>query len=307
MKSTTTDDLEPGARTAFWSELVAACQPRLDCRYPGAAFDGTTICQRTGSYRLVEYWSGEVGYVQTAARARRDADEDYRFVLPLAGERRMRQDGRQRRFAPGTAILMTLTAPFELVEGPAAHGLMLTIPARELDRPSPLAAGLDLTTGLGRVARDMLTGLAGERDHLTAAGFDAVCDRIVELLRMLLAGDDRPDGPGHLAEVEAMVRRYARAHAADPDLTGAAMAQALGWSLRQVQLALQRAGTTPRELIREERLRLARERLLSPAHRHLPITDVAHAAGFSSASALSAAFRQRYGMSPRDLRATPGR
>jgi len=81
-----------------------------------------------------------------------------------------------------------------------------------------------------------------------------------------------------------------------------AMAQDLGWSLRQVQLALQRAGTTPRELIREERLRLVRDRLRNPLDRNVTITDLAHATGFSSASALSHAFRQRFGVSPRELR-----
>ncbi len=95
-----------------------------------------------------------------------------------------------------------------------------------------------------------------------------------------------------------MVRRYVREHAADPGLTGTSMAHALGWSLRQIQLALQRAGTTPRDLIREERLRLVRERLQCGDCEHLTITDLAFTSGFSSASALSTAFRQRYGVSP---------
>jgi AraC-like DNA-binding protein len=80
------------------------------------------------------------------------------------------------------------------------------------------------------------------------------------------------------------------------------MARALGWSLRQIQLALQHAGTTPRDLIREERLRLVRERLRCGDCERLTITDLAYASGFSSASALSTAFRQRFGVSPREMR-----
>ncbi|MGW0826057.1 helix-turn-helix transcriptional regulator [Streptomyces sp. NPDC002845] len=99
-----------------------------------------------------------------------------------------------------------------------------------------------------------------------------------------------------------MVRRYVRDHAADPALTGTSMARALGWSLRQVQLALQRAGTTPRDVIREERLRLVRDRLQCADCAHMTITDLAYASGFSSASAMSTAFRQRYGTSPREMR-----
>ncbi|MEJ8672801.1 helix-turn-helix domain-containing protein [Streptomyces sp. MS1.AVA.1] len=99
-----------------------------------------------------------------------------------------------------------------------------------------------------------------------------------------------------------MVRRHVRDHAAEPDLSGASMARALGWSLRQIQLALQHVGTTPRDLIREERLRLVRERLLRADCEHMTITDLAYASGFSSASAMSTAFRRRFGVSPREMR-----
>lgn len=178
----------------------------------------------------------------------------------------------------------------------------MTIPVAGVDVPfnltTPLAASLDLATGLGRVVHDMLTELIAQRHSVGQCHFDAVCDRIVELLCMLAVGDNRPDAPRHLAEVEAMIRRYARKHVADPDLTGASIAHALGWSLRHIQHALQQAGTTPRDLIREERLQLVKQRLHDPAYQHMSITDVAHASGFSSISALNSQYRQHYGILP---------
>ena len=114
----------------------------------------------------------------------------------------------------------------------SVRGIIFSIPAREIDGPlnrkSPLATGIDLTTGLGRVVGAMIESLSAERDSLTTTEFDAVSDRIVELLCMIAVGDDRPDSAGHLTEVEAMVRRYVREHAADPALTGTSMARALG-------------------------------------------------------------------------------
>ena len=80
------------------------------------------------------------------------------------------------------------------------------------------------------------------------------------------------------------------------------MAPELGWSLRQVQAVLKKAGTTPRELIREERLQLARRRLESRTHQNHTIASLAYAYGFRSASALSTAFRERFGVRPRDMR-----
>ncbi|WP_233526090.1 helix-turn-helix domain-containing protein [Actinomadura spongiicola] len=239
----------------------------------------------------------------------------YRFLMPVHGEMLMFRDGAEARLRPGTGGLVSPAAPVRVVPHRPSRAFVLTIPAHEVDgrlhgvvsRAAPLAADLDLSTGLGRVVADMVRAVGEERETLTARQFDAACDRITELLCIVVADFDdpngaRPSGPGHLAEVEAVVRRHVREHATDPGLTGAAMAQDLGWSLRQIQLALQRAGTTPRELIREERLRLVRDRLRNPLDGDVTITDLAHATGFSSASALSHAFRRRFGVSPRELR-----
>ncbi|MGW5418541.1 helix-turn-helix domain-containing protein [Actinomadura geliboluensis] len=255
---------------------------------------------RRDAYRLVLY---EEGRPDPGA-------EGYRFLLPLHGELLMLDGAREARLRPGTGGLVPPAAPLRVDRRRPGRALVLTIPAREMaGRPNVPAlpvTGIDLTAGLGRVVADMVRAVGEERDSLSEPQFDAACDRITELLCLLVAGRARPPASGHLAEVEAVVRRHVREHAADPGLTGTAMAQDLGWSLRQIQLALQRAGTTPRELIREERLRLVRDRLRDPLYRNVTITDLAHASGFSSASALSHAFRRRFGVSPRDLRRDAG-
>src|SRR5512139_746941 len=307
VECTTTGGLTAHERTEFWREHVSAYHCRLDCRYPGAGqFDGGTIRQCTEAYQLVDFWSEKIKYVRTAGQVRQDPDDAYRLVVPTKGAVLLRQGGVEAVLPTGSASLLTLNEPAEMEQWEASRAFIMTIPAREVDGPlnrsEPAIAGLDMTCGLGRVVGRLMATVSAERDHLSPAQFDAVCDRIVEMLCMLVTGDDRPDAPGHLAEVEAMVRRYVRAHATEPDLTGAAMAHELGWSLRQIQVALQRAGTTPRELIREERLRLVRDRLRNPAYRHMSITDLAHQSGFSSVSVLSTAFRQRFVVSPREVR-----
>ncbi|MFD2690630.1 helix-turn-helix domain-containing protein [Streptomyces phyllanthi] len=307
VESRTTRGVDPLERADFWSEHIGTYQSRMGFRYARPDnFRGETVRQRTGTYQLVKYASDAIEYSRTPRQVRQDPDEDYRLLLPVRGEIVLRQDGQEARLTPGTGTLVTFGEPFLCLQNADTQAFILTIPAHEvngpLNRRSPVAAGLDLTRGLGRIVNSMLNDLYEERDHLSDPQFDAVSDRVVELVCMLAAGDDRPDSPGHLGEVEAMVRRHVREHASDPGLTGTSMARALGWSLRQIQLALQRAGTTPRELIREERLRLVRDRLRCAECEHMTITDLAHASGFSSASTLSTAFRQRFGVSPREMR-----
>lgn len=307
VEALTTEELTPRERADFWTEQIGSYQSRMGFRYAQSEnFRGETVRQRTDTYQLVKYRSDEIEYTRTPRQVRQDPDEDYRLLLPMSGEIVLRQDGEEARLTAGTAALVTFASPFQCLQSDAIDAFIFTIPAREVDgrlnTRSPVASGLDLTTGLGRIVGSMLTGLHEEREHLTDPEFNAVSDRVVELVCMLTVGDDRPDAPGQLGEVEAMVRRYVRDHVADPNLTGTAVARALGWSLRQIQLALQNAGTTPRELIREERLRLVRDRLLCAECEHMTITDLAYSAGFSSASALSTAFRRRYGVSPRETR-----
>jgi len=307
VESHTTDGKDPRERADFWSEHIASYQSRMGYVYARTDnFRGATVRQRSDTYQLVRFESDAVEYSRTAQQVRQDPDEDYRLLLPLTGRITLRQQDQVARLAPGAGALVTFGSPFQCAQDASTLAYILTIPAREIDGPlnrkSPLAAGLDLTTGLGSVVGSMLKGLHEQRDALTDAQFDAVSDRVVELLCMLASGDDRPDSPGHLAEVEAMVRRHVRDHAADPGLSGASMAHTLGWSLRQIQLALQHVGTTPRDLIREERLRLVRGRLQCAECEHLTITELAYASGFSSASTMSTAFRRRFGVSPREMR-----
>jgi AraC-like DNA-binding protein len=307
VESATTEQLAPGEGADFWSEHVTSYQCEFDYGYVNRRdFRAGTIRQRSEMYQLVEFWSNEIVYRRTARQVRQDPDEDYRLLVPVAGELVIHQHDNVMGLAQGAGGALSMGSPLTVVQDSPAKALLMTIPSNAVTSPlnlsSPLATGFDMARGLGKVMRTMLTSLFEERDVISPAQFDAVCDRVVELLCMLVVGDDRPDAPGHLVEVEALIRRYARAHAADPGLTGTSIAHALGWSLRHVQHALQLVGTTPRDLIREERLQLVRQRLHDPAYRHMSITDLAYASGFSSISTFNPAFRQRFGGSPRDVR-----
>jgi AraC-like DNA-binding protein len=69
-----------------------------------------------------------------------------------------------------------------------------------------------------------------------------------------------------------------------------------------VQAVLQAEGTTARDLIRSQRLELARARLESPDWSDVTVADVASACGLSSHSLFAAAFRARYGTTPSSVR-----
>lgn len=309
VEQTTSADVPSRERADFYGELIRSYQGSIGVSCSRSeAFDWHMVRQRTSSYQIVRSRSSPFRVERTPLQIRRDPDPDYRFVLPLDGIVVIRQRGQQSGLAPGTGGVVGANLPTEYLVGEANEHIVMSIPQREiegrLNTSAVVAAEVDLSHGLGRVVSDGLIGLLAERAYIDGRQFDTACDRLLDLLCMAILGDDRADLPDHFADVEATIRQHVAAHAGDPALTGSTIARELGWSLRQVQLVLQRAGTTPRDLIRDERLRLVRQRLRSPAFDHLSIGAIAQLSGFMSLNSLGVAFRQRYGMSPRDFRHT---
>jgi AraC-like DNA-binding protein len=306
---TSTLDLDRRERAEFWTEHVRVNHCLFDYRFPsGEDFHGATQVQRARGFQLVEFWSDGIDYVRSVDQISRDPDDDYRLVIPYRGDLSIRKGGGSITLGRGRGGLFSTGTPFEMVHGDAVRAVVLTIPAVVADRArgfTPVAKTLDLGKGLGVVLDSIVRTLVSEREHFTANDFETACEHVVELTSAL-TGRAQPTPPETgLAAVEASVRRYVRLHSDLPGLNGEVIAHELGWSLRQVQLALQTGGTTPRELIREERLRQARRRLLDANLRNLSIAEVAFASGFSSLSNFGSAFHQRFGVSPRELRGTP--
>ncbi|ASR37237.1 hypothetical protein BAY61_22075 [Prauserella marina] len=304
VEDSSTGHVSPRERTDYWTDIVTGYHCALRMDYPERGdFRGRTLLQRTPAYQLVRWTSDEDLISRTRRSIRLDPDEDYRLVFPVAGQMTMRVPGQEVTMLPGQAGLTPMSQPFQLWQSTATEAIVLTLPRHEVDhrlgRDEPWVTGLDLGSGLGRIVRELIVGLIEERDAVDRHQFDAVCDRLVELICLLLLGDDV--GMSTLDEIGVAARRYAREHATDRGLDPHNLAAGLGWSLRQVQLALKASGTTPRKLIKDERLKVARE-LLTNNGRSLVIADLAHRLGFSSAAAFSNAFRERYGVRPRDIR-----
>lgn len=155
---------------------------------------------------------------------------------------------------------------------------------------------------MGRIVADLLGSLRGQARTIGGLDFDAAADRAVDLLCLAYGGALLPPVYETQDDLVATIRCFVRANAHDVSLTGAAVAAHLGWSLRQIQARLQRIGTTPSMLIREERLELARLRLQHHGWDHRTVANIARSSGFSNASTFSNAYRERFGERPTDTR-----
>ncbi len=298
VETVSTREVPATRRTTHWSDTVTAFQGPHAYGYPSPErFHARATRQRTPRYQLVTW---HIEHEQTISRTRGQIragiEEEYRLLFPLSGGADLRAGALDTRLTAAAGVLIAPGEPFALRLPPGSRGLVATLPRTEIDgRVGGGHHRVPLDHGPGRVLALMLTTLVEDRAHLTPAAFETVCDQAAELACLLT--EDVTATPER--DLVDQIRLVVRHHASDPDLTGATVAALVGWSLRQVQAVLQRAGTTPSALIRDARLDRARALLKRPDR---TVTAVAMASGFHSIDALEKAFRRRWGVAPSDYR-----
>lgn len=253
---------------------------------------------RSGAYGVVMCDGFEQLVKRDSRHVRVDPRGAYELLVPLAGKASMEQDRSSAELRPGVMALCDVDRPFTFAHDAGFRSIAFIVPAQQMPAPGLL----DATGGLGRVVRQMVQTLHEEHDRMVPAAFDRACDSLLELVSLVADGESETAPAGQRASVEAAIRRHVRNHAADHSLDVYAVAKELGWSPRYIQQVLRAAGTTPRELIRHERLRLARERLSSPRWASSSIGQIAYSCGFGSQALFATAFRQRFGLTPTEAR-----
>lgn len=299
---TNTTGLSSTDRAAYWREHVRLNHGGLDFEFDReASFTGSTIVQRSGDHQLVEFWSDPISYIRTSRHAHCDDDRSLRVFLPRSGTVVVEGPKSSINVAPGRAAIASMTSAFALRHDETARAWVLTIP--EGAWPSALAPAepraLDLRFGMGAIIRGMVRDLSEQRSFLTEPDFTDISERISELVGTCASRE----ATGRLSHVENAARDFVRLRADDPSLTPSTLAGHLGWSLRQLQTALNESGTSPAALIRSARLARAWFRLRAPGYDTVRISDIAYESGFSSLSGFNSAFREKFGMSPREARA----
>jgi AraC-like DNA-binding protein len=250
------------------------------------------------------------------ALVRRAAPESVAVSVQLGGRASLDNVGHTREMAAGDLHLTDLTAAYDYRWRGHGGALAFNVGHRELGLPvdvvrraAPRLPGSPLYALMGRT----LLHLAGEADRIerdprAAAAVGTATTELMRALFTTAAAD--PDEPGHrdglAASLPTRLTDYARRHLTDPDLTAGRIARAHGISLRHLYTVWPGDLPTPGEWIVRRRLRLAAERLASPAYDGHGIERIARECGFVSAAHFSRRFRQAHGMTPREWRRTRG-
>jgi AraC-like DNA-binding protein len=313
-----TDDLPPRDRVEFWCDYFAKHAHSIT---PGEVPDpGTFRAEVSGSivgdFALLDINSGLEKVQRTAADVAKDKTEAF-FI------RRFRRQETWRA-APGST-------PIDLVHEPGDFGVsstewrfeaesdgpesfdMLIIPQ---DALSPLLSGGRLAHPFRLAGASPLGSLLGSAMDAAKAQAPLLTDELTEAVLRNLCGlvtlacgscdaksVSTQDSPG--SKQLAAITRHIDAHLADPDLSPASTAAALGISTRQLHRLFEPSGSTFAKYVLRQRLLRCRDTIAGATGTGRSVVDIAFGWGFNSMATFYRAFANEFGSSPTAMRSTP--
>lgn len=317
MTTVSTDGLPAGERFGFWHEVSSqtwvpyelSCEPHLE-----NGFQARMDVRDLGALQVALMTTTPYVIHRTAKLIRRDDPGLCKLGIAVHGAGTTSQDGREAAFGVGDLVLYDTSRPYSAAlsqEVPETRLLvlrfprsLLPLPPRDLDRLT--AVRIPGTHGVGALASSFLLRLARHIDEYGPADTARISTLALDTLTMALAheldaGDTVPPQTRHralLGRIHAFIER----NLGDPALSPASIAAAHHISLRHLHNLFHRQGRTVAGWIRERRLEHCRRDLAEPLLAARPISAVAARWGFSGPAYFTQAFRNAYGVSPRQYR-----
>lgn len=232
-------------------------------------------------------------------------------VIPLRGCCRMRwRDGEESLLRLG-GVALELPGDAGAATFPEPHRhLIVSFRRQALSEQCPgweRHAGTVLDSGNGAVGLliELTQSLWSHADSLGPACLQSAGTMLLSLLGSAVATLEE----GEAAESSRMrgyhrqrIRNYLIEHLADPELSPAGIAAAIGLSIRYLHNLFADEPLRLMQWVQEQRLCRCQAALASPKCRNLTIAQIAYAWGFNDAAHFSRTFQKRFGVSPRAFR-----
>ncbi|MEP9417080.1 helix-turn-helix domain-containing protein [Gordonia sp. VNQ95] len=245
---------------------------------------------------------------------RTDGRDDLQIGVLRRGRATMRQDDRECTLGRGDFVLYDMSRPFDWhFEGHPHDGSWsmevftwprCSLPLGEADVRALTAVAFDGHSGatslLGRFLHDLAAlRMADSIDSSTDAIVDEVGDLVNAVLRRSLRTDRSPHHDlmrSALAEIDSRLT--------DQALGPADIAAALSISLRHLHRVFAEHDTTVSRTIRQRRLENCRRDIAADTGKVRSLQQISSRWGFGDLPVFSRSFKQEYGISPRQYRAT---
>jgi AraC-like DNA-binding protein len=294
-----------------WAHFVAQQLCSFSIRSRGESNFRVNAWTRSEGGFVVAHFTTVAGRAQlerTPTEISRDSRDNYCLYLPLQGEHEVQQCNRDIVLKPASLTLLTTGEPYVQTKRGDNDTLYLLMPRTFVDQrlthgEDICANVVDAQQGVGRLAMDTVASLCKQAARMSRQEFVGACNLAGELVLLGLSGvgDLTANSRSIRASNLARAKRIIRARMTDPDLAPDDVARECGLSLRYLHDLFHDDGRTVREYLVGERLHAARRMLERAVVGSATITEICMACGFSTPSVFSTAFRQAFGISPREV------
>lgn len=240
------------------------------------------------------------------------ADDDFAFALvECRSGVEIKHCGQEYLMGYGQAALHRCDEVLEATNRGFTRGLCIKLP-REVILPmlGQGEADINRPVDANNPALWMLRSYIPTAIHKTTLSDAATAKLAAEHLRdlVVLALNHRAPGAemaregGMKAARLVAIKAWIEAHLEGPDLTLDNAEILFGISRRTIQSLFEEAGTSFSVHVRDQRLQRAHDLLATPRMAHRSISEIAYQVGFGDLSYFNRSFRQRFGMTPGDVR-----
>lgn len=299
--------VRPGRNTPTqWIERVNSEFPTLRISADRRDFIGTYRGAATTELQISDIASSRHTIDRPAQRTD-DGTSLFKISYQVRGTGTIGQAQQELRFAPGTITLYDASQPYRIHTEEDMRLIVAMFPKSALRLPAGLAGELraqqlDAGDATSRSLGVLLTQLADNLALLNTPAGEQLGRVALDIINNLLS--DRLDlrTEDSIGRIRQNALEHIDAHLADPALSPKTISSSLFVSLRRLHTAFEDSGTTITKWIRERRLSETRRALVEPANASEPIREIARRYGFEDMSLFSRRFRERFGVTPSELR-----
>jgi len=306
-----TDGLSPADSTACWHDAGSGWLGRRDIRSAvEGPIRGNVTATQFGPMLLARLAATGQEIRRTARHVASDDVDLFQFAVVHAGVARLEQDERQVELHPGDCVLYETKRPFTW-SFPDDWDVSLfgfssgVVPLPEPRRAQLTARRLDQRATLTGVTSRFLLDVAHNSEALSTTVAEPAAatarDLVLALLADQLDHSTTNSGPAQRT-LMLRIKDYINQHHRDAALTPSQIADAANISTRYLHKLFTADSHTVAHYLRQIRLAGVREDLHDPAHAGRPISAIAYRRGFGDLSGFNRAFRETYGITPKELR-----
>jgi|GEM_PF-1881701 len=309
----TTADIPAREKFAYWHDVVCRNLVDLEYRLVGdRGFDASFHSTPVSDLHLCRIQASPHCAERSSTGISRSTNATLVFNFVLTGSLIAEQDGRVARLGVGDGTLCDADRPYRLHSNEAFGIACIRITrqalARRIGHLQRLSAyNFSERSELAPMVFAYLSRLVDRAPRLGESTSLKVSQNFTELLVALVA-EFAESGQPSLTEYQGLalmrVKAIVEQSLGKPDATPASIAAELKLSQRYINQLLEDEGTSLSRYMWGRRLERCAEQLRNASLRGRTVSQIAMENGFNDLSHFSKAFRNRFGLSPRDYRNT---